>query len=287
MRGVPRGLRISGRTVIWSLVVVILVDLGACVAGTAAGGYEILAVQRQTQRLSLSSLSGDVSGLRSRLDIAAAAFAVARACWWPWRLPAAALAAVGGPLRPAAVVGPLLDIAADGSGAGAQAANGLAPVLASLHQGRNAGGDAGARLLAGLQRGRGALQAALSGLTQTGADWHALDLAALPASLRTRLEPVGRRLPTAGEALQAAVAAPDLLGATRPRYYLIVPENPWDLRATGGFVGTAVLLEADHGRPTLAPRDEQRRRQHTGRPSYVPPPLPLLHLRALRQLVLP
>lgn len=277
MRREPRRARLNGRTLVRALVIVALLDLALCGAGAAAGGYELLAVQRQAQTLSIASLSGAAPGLRDHLRLASAAFAVARAGWWPWRFPAAALAAVLAPARPVAAVGQLLTLAADGTGAGVQTIDGLLPLLSSLHQRRRAGADtdAGSRVLAGLQQGRGALRAALSDLGRTQADWRALDLGALPTAIRTRLEPVGRKLPTAQEALQAALAAPDLLGATRPRYYLLVPENPWDLRATGGFVGTAALLQAAGGRLTLT-ANESSDAVDNRRLGYVQPPLPLL-----------
>ncbi len=275
MRRLWQGGRLSGRTIVWALIAAALLDLALCGIGTAVGGYELLAVQRQAQNLSLNGLTSVAPSLRGRLNVAATALALARACWWPWRAPAAALGAAVGPARAVAAVGPLLDLAADGSSAGVSAVDGLLPVLGALHQGHGAGADAGTRLLDGLERGRGALSTALSGVEGAQRDWSALDAATLPTPLRSRLEPLGRRLPTAQEALRAALAAPDLLGATHPRYYLLVPQNPWDLRATGGFVGTTALLRAAGGRLSLTAYQSSDTVDDR-RLGYVQPPLPLL-----------
>src|SRR5690348_15678725 len=134
MRRLWRGGRLSGRTILWALVAAALLDLALCGIGAAVGGFELLAVQRQAQKLSLNGLTSAAPDMRGRLNVAATAFALARACWWPWRGLAAALGATVGPARPVAAVGPLLDLAADGSSAGVSAVDGLLPVLAALHQ---------------------------------------------------------------------------------------------------------------------------------------------------------
>jgi hypothetical protein len=41
---------------------------------------------------------------------------------------------------------------------------------------------------------------------------------------------------------------PDALGFTHPRYYLVLNQNPNELRATGGFIGSYVLVEMYQGK---------------------------------------
>src|SRR5919201_1708057 len=272
----PRAGRWTVQPAVWrrlwlGLALAVALDLGLCGAGGAVGGYELLAVQHQVGGADPGRLAVEGPTLRTRLGTAAAAFALARVCWWPWQ-PLASV--VGGPGRVVGAVGPLLDLADDGSVAGAHTLDGALPVLAALHQGHGPG-DAGARLLDGLRRSSSALRAALFDVRQAEAGWAALDARALPAALRARLVPLAGRLPAADEALRAALAAPSALGATRPRDYLLVPENPWDLRATGGFAGTAALLHAWHGRLTLT-ASQASDTVGARRPGYVPPPLPLL-----------
>lgn len=259
---------------LWKIVaLVVALDVVAIVAGTAIGGYELLSVQRQASGLGADHLSQKAAAIDGDLHVAGVAFGLARLCWWPWRLPAGAIAAAVGPVRLAGAMGPLLDLAADGSAAGARAADGAMPVLAALGPGQHAKGDAGARLLAGLQRGHGALQEAVTGLQGVAADWSSLDLAALPSSWQARLQPLGRGLATATDVLHLAVLAPNLLGASRPHDYLLVPQNPWDLRATGGFASTEAVLEARQGHLSLAGyRSSDKVDAH--RLGYVPPPLP-------------
>ncbi|MDM4718823.1 DUF4012 domain-containing protein [Micromonospora sp. WMMA1363] len=50
---------------------------------------------------------------------------------------------------------------------------------------------------------------------------------------------------------QAARLLPSLLGVDGPRRYLVVSQNPAELRATGGLIGAYALLEADDGRVRL------------------------------------
>lgn len=271
----PKTPRVPLRRLIRLLLVVIALDLALVVAGAAVGGYELLAIQRQAKASGLGHLTTQGAGIRDRLNLAGAAFGVARVSWWPWRPLAGAVAAIGGPARVAGAIGPLLDLGADGSTAGAHALDGLLPALTALRHGSHASSQAGERLMAGLQGGRGALLAASGGMSSAQADWRNLDASALPASIRQRLLPLDRYLSAAGDALTFALAAPDLLGATHPRDYLLVPENPWDLRATGGFAGTVALLEANHGKLTLTnPQPSDQIGNH--RPGYVQPPLPLL-----------
>ncbi|GAB3584784.1 DUF4012 domain-containing protein [Leifsonia lichenia] len=44
---------------------------------------------------------------------------------------------------------------------------------------------------------------------------------------------------------------PPMLGADGPRTYLVLVQNPAELRATGGLVGALALIKADHGAITL------------------------------------
>jgi len=287
----------SGRP-LWSrvarlILAVILLDLLLVAIGLAAGGYELIAAQQSLGGVGpgsgvgtgtgTNSLSSQARSLRDHTSIASIGLGLARLCWWPWRPLSDALAAVVPPARAVAQVGPLLDIAASGSAAAVHALDGALPALSALQGGQGAGGggatDPGARLLAGFTQGQNALRTALADVTTAERDAAKLNTAALPGALRTRLDPALRLLPLADASLRAALAAPDLLGATRPRLYLLVPENPLDLRATGGFVGTVALVQADHGRLTLVGQQSSTDvddGNKNNRKSYIPPPLPLL-----------
>ena len=269
------------------MLLAIALDLALCVAGAAVGGYELLSAQHEA-RGGLTHADATVHSLRDKTAVAGVAFGLARVCWWPWRPLAGLIATVAPPARAAGAVGPLLDLAADGSTGAAHALDGALPVLAAVAHGHSATGGASVRLLAGLQAGHSSFASALADIDKARRDQASIDSAALPASWRARLESAGRLAPQASEGLQAALAAPDLLGASRPRAYLLVPENPWDLRATGGFVGTAVLLRVYHGRLdapiTLASDAVDNVKSHRlPIADYIPPPLPLVTYQHLNE----
>ncbi len=291
----PRSSRPAWTRVVRLILVVLLLDLLLVAIGLAAGGYELLAAQQSlggaggtssgaSTSTGASALATQAQSLRDRLSIAGIGFGLARLCWWPWRPLSDSLAAVVPPARAVAQVGPLLDLAAGGSVAAVHALDGALPALSALQSGHSTGAgsstEPGARLLAGLTQGQGPLRAAMADFTTVERDATEIDTTALPGPLRTRLDPVLRLLPLADASLRAALATPNLLGATRPRLYLLVPENPLDLRATGGFVGTVALLQADRGRLTLIGQQSSAEVDDNGdktnRTSYIPPPLPLL-----------
>lgn len=269
-----RRLKLSPRRIVLLIVIVAALDLVLCAATAAVGGYEALQLRRQLTGINAHNLAAVAGAARDRLTIAGMAFGVARLCWQPWQ-PLASAAAALAPLRAAGDIGPLLDLAADGSSAGVHAVDGALPVLTALRSSHRGPGDAGVRLLAGLRSGHTELGAARAGLSRAASDWAAIDTAALPVSLQALLQPLAHGLPIALDAVQAALAGPDLLGATRPRYYLLVPQNPWDLRATGGFAGTAALLEAHGGHLTLT-NSQASLEVDRHRRGYIPPPLPLI-----------
>jgi len=269
------------------VLLVVVLDLALCAAGVAVGGYELLSAQREA-RGGLTHADATVHSLRDKTAVAGVAFGLARVCWWPWRPLAGLVATVAPPARASGAAGPLLDLAADGSTGAAHALDGALPVLAAVAHGHSGTGSASVRLLAGLQAGHASFASALADMDKAQRDQASIDSAALPASWRARLDSAGRLLPQAGEGLQAALAAPDLLGASGPRAYLLVPENPWDLRATGGFVGTAVLLRVYHGHldppVTLASDAVDNVKSHRlPIVDYIQPPLPLVTYQHLNE----
>jgi len=268
------------------VLLAIALDLALCVAGAAVGGYELLSAQHEA-RGGLTHTDATVHSLHDKTAVAGVAFGLARVCWWPWRPLAGLVATVAPPARAAGAIGPLLDLAADGGTGAAHALDGALPVLAAVAHGHNGTGGASVRVLAGLQAGHASFASALADIDKARRDQASIDSGALPASWRARLDFAGRLLPQAGEGLQAALAAPDLLGASGPRAYLLAPENPWDLRATGGFVGTAVLLRVFHGRLdspiTLASDAVDNVKSHRLPADYIPPPLPLITYQHLNE----
>ncbi len=269
------------RRAVTLLLLLLGLDLLCCAGASAVGGYELLQVRQTLKGPSLtasrsSGLASTVGAVDETMHRAAAAFGVARFCWLPWRPLAAAVALIH-PARAAAAIGPLFDIAADGASAGAHVLDGLVPAAAALDGQSTAAASNGVstRLTSGLVQGRPDLQAGLGDLQAAERAAASLDLAALPRSVRLSLRPLLTLLPSGEQGIRAAIVAPTFLGATRPYYYLLAPQNPLDLRATGGFVGTAVLLRAYHGDLKLVP-SQASTDVDSARKTYVAPPLPLL-----------
>ncbi|WP_166806184.1 DUF4012 domain-containing protein [Cryobacterium cheniae] len=69
---------------------------------------------------------------------------------------------------------------------------------------------------------------------------------------------------------RAVRLAPNMLGAAGPRNYVLMFQNPAELRATGGIAGAVALLHAENGRITLA-----QQASSGDFPRYDTPVLPL------------
>lgn len=78
-----------------------------------------------------------------------------------------------------------------------------------------------------------------------------LDLAALSPSRRAMLERLDRWLPLWQIGLNALESAPALLGADRPRTYLLIAQNSDELRATGGFISGVMSIQVADGLITV------------------------------------
>ncbi|MBM2827118.1 MAG: uncharacterized protein HW403_1182 [Dehalococcoidia bacterium] len=88
------------------------------------------------------------------------------------------------------------------------------------------------------------------------------------------LERMDKVFPPLKAALEAALVAPDLLGANSPAHYLLPLQNNTELRATGGFIGSAAIITVERGRITeLDFRDSYDFYSSQPRP-YIPPPTP-------------
>ena len=74
----------------------------------------------------------------------------------------------------------------------------------------------------------------------------------LVGPVRDRVDRAGRQLQTTAregrEAVAAAKVAPALFGQGRPRQYLLAVQNPAELRATGGIIGSWGIVTASNGK---------------------------------------
>jgi hypothetical protein len=159
---------------------------------------------------------------------------------------------VGGDLKAAPH---LLDLAADGLGAGRLICQGVQPA-ASLLAGRLPGTllveGFDERILEALADERSTFLEAQARLDSAAGHRQQIDRTALSPSLRRRLDQADRYLPPLRASVQMAILTPDvapgLLGLTSPRTYLVLAQNNYELRATGGFISAVGLLRVDKGR---------------------------------------
>jgi hypothetical protein len=141
----------------------------------------------------------------------------------------------------------LVEMTVEVATAGRVASDALAPVGQLLEDG--GGLDALPKALEMLVAAQPALAEAGDRLERAAEIRAALPPLSEPRLLR-QLDKVDRLLPLAQEALALAEAAPALLGADRPRTYLLLAQNSDELRATGGFISGAGHVTIDRGKLT-------------------------------------
>jgi hypothetical protein len=102
-----------------------------------------------------------------------------------------------------------------------------------------------------------------------------IDTASLSPRLRSMLDRYDSIYPSLDTGLKLAEVAPQLLGADRPRTYLILFQNEDELRPTGGFLSAAGRVTLDAGKIlTLTVADSYQLDDFTK--PYDEPPAPLL-----------
>jgi hypothetical protein len=166
---------------------------------------------------------------------------------------------------------PLLDAAGELSSAAALTCNELAILTGERAPGQPASVALTARLVAARPQFLAARQALDRGVT-------ALDqipLDQLSPAFSDRLRRVNELLPLARDGLDLALAAPDLLGADGPRDYLVVAQNPDELRATGGFISAAGLLWVDRGQVISFTMEDSTRIDNLAAAPYPLAPEPM------------
>ena len=143
---------------------------------------------------------------------------------------------------------PLLEIAVDLTGAGEAAMEGLAPLLNLVDAGGASKGvdslSLATHTLADARPQLEAAQALVGRAAQRQAEVNAAQLSPRLASLTSMLD---YALPLAQAGIEAALMAPDLLGISSPRTYLLVAQNSDELRPTGGFITGAGCVTVNVG----------------------------------------
>ena len=106
----------------------------------------------------------------------------------------------------------------------------------------------GSTLSIRLAAARPQLQAARQALERGGGALEQIATDQLSPTLTGRLHRARVLLPTVHEIFDIAIAVPALIGADGPHEYLVVVQNPDELRATGGFISAVGILRLAGGR---------------------------------------
>ena len=239
----------------WGLV---LLGLLILLLGLIAIGFQLLGHARslqshlhQIERLAddpaaldpaaLEAAGAHLSGMRRDLEaiqsLAGPALPAARLLSW--------LPVYGGDLAAAA---DLLDLAVAVSAAGDRTFQALAPALRLLDEPAAGGESLGERLLPLLITAQPELEAARRDLDAAQAARQRIETQRLSPRVAGLLDRLDRYLPLFDAALDGVLLAPDLLGADGPRTYLILAQNSYELRPTGGFISGVSELTVDRGR---------------------------------------
>jgi len=145
----------------------------------------------------------------------------------------------------------LLEMAGSLASAGERTFQALSPALDLMTAPDDETGSllsAGEKILPVLTAARPDLEVARRQLAEVRAARSQIDPEALSPRVGDMLERLDRYLPVFETAVDAALVAPNLLGAGAPRSYLVVAQNNQELRGTGGFVSGVGELRVEDGK---------------------------------------
>jgi hypothetical protein len=173
---------------------------------------------------------------------------------------------------------PLLDLAVGLSGAADDSFAALAPLILD----RDPALPIGVALATRLTAARPQLESARGSLARALEAWQRIPVDRLAAPLRDPLRRVEPLLAPAQDGIDLALAAPNLLGAHDRRDYLLIAQNPDELRATGGLITGAGTLTLEAGRLTAFSIGDSVAVDNLAASPYPDPPEPLLHYMGIQ-----
>ncbi len=131
--------------------------------------------------------------------------------------------------------------------AGASLCQAVAPLSDLLAADGAPGSGSVAETLRALVAARPGLATAAGELARLQTSLQTLPDGELDETSRQQVAALRERLPAMAQALQDSAAILGLLGGDRPRRFLVVSQNPDELRATGGYIGSAGVVEIQDG----------------------------------------
>jgi len=171
---------------------------------------------------------------------------------------------------------PLLDLAVELTTAADESFSVLAPVVLDRAQ------PISVALTRRVLTARPQLESAQQAITRAAEAWNRIPLDGLSVSLRDPLKRVGPVLPLARDGIDLALLIPDLLGAHGRRDYLLIAQNPDELRATGGLITGAGTLTFDDGRLVDLSIGDSVAVDNLAAGPYPSPPEPLLRYMGIQ-----
>jgi sortase (surface protein transpeptidase) len=155
---------------------------------------------------------------------------------------------------------------------GTSLCDGLGPIAELLAgEADQAGTQTTSEVVQAVVRARPKMVAATQKLEQLQASLQNIHDEDLEGSHREAVAALRARLPTAVKTMHDASILLDLLGSDRPRRFLLVSQNPDELRATGGYIGSAGIVEANGGAIRLVEYGTSRRYDTPPQFRAVPP----------------
>jgi hypothetical protein len=167
---------------------------------------------------------------------------------------------------------PLLDTAADLARAADESFRALSPIVLD----RKADRPIGVAMMQQLIAARPQIAAARQATDRAAAAWAGIQLDALDPALRGQLLPIAGMLAALRDGLDLSAALPGMLGEHGPVHYILLAQNPDELRATGGFIGSVGILTLDHGAHNAIEMQNSATVDDLAHQVYPDPPQPLL-----------
>jgi len=168
----------------------------------------------------------------------------------------------------------LLEIAIEVTAAGRAALEGVQPVADLLSRDEPSAKGIGERMVPILLSQRAKFAEAQSRLSEVAQAQVGIEKGELSPRLATLVDGLDGHLPALQFALRGALLAPELLGASEQKSYLILVQNDDEIRATGGFISGVGLLRIDQGRIAELDFQDSYAVDDLSQP-HAEPPLPL------------
>jgi hypothetical protein len=173
---------------------------------------------------------------------------------------------------------PLLNLAADATLAADQGFTAFAPLLELPTNGQSRSAAVAQHFAVERPRLETTHHALLRALDQ----WRRLSDQELPLGVQAPLQRVGLLLAPARDLVDIALAAPDALGVHAKHRYLLIAQNPDELRPTGGLITAAGLLTFEHGELVDVVMSDSTAVNDFTRAAYPPAPDPLARYMGLK-----